>query len=258
MIYWPDKDPDEVKDYSWRVPLDDGDSIASFQALGGGSVTIDRQENTESLATVWLSGGVVGEEAVFTLRATTVAGRTFEETARLSIANSDDATNPGARLSLSLAKQHLRIDHDEEDALVAQSLAAALAWVENPTGKLLTRREVAQDESAFGHYLPLFYGPNPANLSIDYTGTDGSAGLVDDARIVRDRAYPVSAWPSMGQNTAVLRTYTAGFTETPADLVSAVLVHLRAQYDEWRTGESDSAAMMAVEALCRPYRSLRV
>ena len=161
-------------------------------------------------------------------------------------------------VTLELARNHLRVDHNEEDALIAQYLAAAIAWVENHTGKLLTRREVAQDESAFGPYLPLFYGPNPDDLSIDYTGSDGSAGLIDDAQIVRDRAYPFSTWPTMDENTLVLLTYTAGYTEPPADLVSAVLVHLRAQYDEWRTGESDSAAMMAVEALCRPYRSLRV
>ena len=161
-------------------------------------------------------------------------------------------------IDLTLAKQHLRIDHDEEDTLVAQYLAAAIAWVENHTGKLLTRREVTQDESAFFSYLPLFYGPNPANLTIDYTGADDSGGSIADARIVRDRVYPASSWPNMAENTPVVLTYTAGYTDTPADLDSAVLVHLRAQYDEWRTGESDSAAMMAVEALCRPYRSLRV
>ena len=30
-------------------------------------------------------------------------------------------------IDLTLAKQHLRIDHDEEDTLVAQYLAAAIA-----------------------------------------------------------------------------------------------------------------------------------
>ena len=58
-------------------------------------------------------------------------------------------------VTLELARNHLRVDHNEEDALIAQYLAAAIAWVENHTGKLLTRREVAQDESAFGPYRSL-------------------------------------------------------------------------------------------------------
>ena len=161
-------------------------------------------------------------------------------------------------IDLTLAKQHLRVDHDDEDALITQYLNAAISWVENYTGKLLARREVTQDETCFGTYLPLFYGPDPANLTIDYTDSDGGSATIADALVVRDRAHPSDSWPTITDNTPITLTYTAGYTSVPADLDSAVLVHLRAQYDEWRSGEADKAAMMAVEALCRPYRSLRV
>lgn len=161
-------------------------------------------------------------------------------------------------IDLALTKQHLRVDHDEEDTLIGQYLAAAVAWVENYTGKLLTRREVTQEETGFGSYLALNYGPVPENLTIDFIGGDDVAGTIADARIVRDRAYPASAWPTAAFNTPVNATYTAGYTETPADLDSAVLLLVGDLYKTRETNDRDGAIQMAVEALCRPYRSLRI
>ena len=170
-------------------------------------------------------------------------------------------------VDLTLAKQHLRVDHDDEDALITQFLNAAIAWVEDYTSKLLVRDEVTQEVSCFGSYVSLFYGPNPANLTIAYTDSDDASATISDAIIHQTRAYSADAWPTSATNTPIVLTYTAGISEPPANtyearmaaaLDSAVLVHLRAQYDEWRSGEADKAAMMAVEALCRPYRSLRV
>lgn len=90
MIVWPAKDPDEVADFTWTPPLDDGDTIATFAAaVASGTVAIDSDEFTTTLATVWLSGGMDGETATFTLTVTTAGGRTFETTAALLVASSD-------------------------------------------------------------------------------------------------------------------------------------------------------------------------
>ena len=161
-------------------------------------------------------------------------------------------------VDLTLAKQHLRVLHDDEDALIAQYLAAAIAWVENYTGKLMTRREVEQEAPAFTSYLPLFYGPNPSSLEIAYTDTDDAPQTVTDAKIVQARAYPASSWPSIADDTPVTLTYTAGYATTPADLDSAVLLLVGEFYDNREAGEAAPAVTMAVEALCRPYRSLMV
>lgn len=161
-------------------------------------------------------------------------------------------------IDLATAKNHLRVDHDADDALIGQYLAAAIAAVENYTGKLLTRREVTQGALCFPAYFSLHYGPSPDLLTIAYTDADDASQVIEDATINGARVYPASAWPMAADNTPVTLTYTAGYATVPAELDSAVLVHVRAQYDEWRTGEKSDAADMAVRTLCAPYRSLRV
>ena len=161
-------------------------------------------------------------------------------------------------VDLTLAKQHLRVDHSDEDVLITQYINAAIAWVENYTDKLLTRREVTQEASCFGVYLPLHYGPAPDSLSIAYTDTDEAAQTIADAKLVRDRAYPASSWPTIDENTEIVLTYTAGYSSVPADLDSAVLLLVGEFYDNREAGEARPAVQMAVENLCRPYRSVRL
>jgi hypothetical protein len=161
-------------------------------------------------------------------------------------------------VDLALAKQEVRILNAEEDAIIAHYLAAAVAWVENYTGKLLTRREVEQEAPAFTAYLPLFYGPDPVSLEIAYTDADDQPQTVADAKIVQGRAFPASSWPTIADNTPVTLTYTAGYQTTPADLDDAVLLYVKARFDELRRGADPEPAMTAIESLCRPYRKVMV
>ena len=161
-------------------------------------------------------------------------------------------------VTLALAKQHLRILHDEEDTLISSYMAAAVAWVENYTGKFLTRKEATQVEAEFGSFLTLFYGPSPATLSIAYTDADDAGQTIPDAKIVRDRVYPGSTWPTIADDTPITLTYQAGYEATPADLDHAVLLLVGEYYDNREAGEAATAVTAAVESLCRPYRSLRV
>lgn len=164
-------------------------------------------------------------------------------------------------VTLDLAKQHLRVDHNEEDALIGQYLAAAVSWVENHTGKLLTRRTVTQDGRVFSSYLPLHYGPAPSDVTVDYTDADDAPQTIADARLVGDRLYPAATWPTVTQNSPVTINYTAGYTDTPADLDSAVLLlcgHFYANREAVVVGQASGPLEMAVESLCRPYRALRV
>lgn len=90
MLTWPAKDPDEVLDYTWIVPLDAGDTIATATLTKvSGSVVIDIQTSTETGLTAFMSGGTDGEVNEFRGLATSVGGRTFEETILLSIQASD-------------------------------------------------------------------------------------------------------------------------------------------------------------------------
>ena len=159
-------------------------------------------------------------------------------------------------VDLALAKQHLRVDHSDEDALIAQYLAAAIAWVENYTSKKLTRGAVTQELDCFTRYLPLYWGPNPASLTVTYLDTDDAEQAVTNATIVGSRAF--ADWPTKQENTPITLDYTAGYTDVPADLDSAVLLLVGEFYDNREAGEASPAVSMAVEGLCRPYRSLRL
>jgi len=165
-------------------------------------------------------------------------------------------------LDLALAKRYLRKPYDDEDLEIQVCLNAAIRWIENHTGKLLTRREVEQEASCFSAHMPLFYGPKPASLSIDYTDIDNAPQTIADAMIVRDRIYPASTWPLIATNTPITLTYTAGFEMVPDDLGMAALM-LTAHYEKNRdaisvSNTNPSELPLAVRDLCRPYMAMGV
>ena len=71
------KDPNAVLDYSidWTRWLA-GDQIATSQWIVPSGLTKMADSKTASSATVWLSGGSVGQSYTVTNRITTAAGRT--------------------------------------------------------------------------------------------------------------------------------------------------------------------------------------
>lgn len=81
------KDPDAVLDYQvdWTAWLADGETIASSQMLAGTGITVDSVSNTATTATVWLSGGTVGEAYEVTNRITTTQARTDDRTMRIVV-----------------------------------------------------------------------------------------------------------------------------------------------------------------------------
>lgn len=91
MKIWPSKDPQEEADFTWTVPLDSGDAIASITStdVTAGTVTLGTggkaPSHDDSVVTLWLSGGVAGETAIVRIEVLTEAGRTFEEDCALSI-----------------------------------------------------------------------------------------------------------------------------------------------------------------------------
>lgn len=92
MLYWPDKDPDEVLDYvhDWAPRLastEDADTVLSVETLiTSGSVVLDEPASLSGMMhTTWLSGGTACETCIITLRAVTSGGRTYDETVKLRV-----------------------------------------------------------------------------------------------------------------------------------------------------------------------------
>jgi Protein of unknown function (DUF4054) len=87
---WTAKDPNEILDYAWPVPLDAGDTIATHTAVvASGTVVIVSSEVQTGTVIAWVSGGVSGETALIRLTANTAGGRVFEATFPLQVVDSE-------------------------------------------------------------------------------------------------------------------------------------------------------------------------
>lgn len=86
MVTWASKDPDAVFDYSYTIPLDEGDTVDSstFEQLSGTAV-IDDQDRAGDTWTVWISGGTDGETNVYRIAWATAAGREDDDIITLAI-----------------------------------------------------------------------------------------------------------------------------------------------------------------------------
>ena len=94
MKSWGIKDPDAVLDYAidWGIDatdpyLEDGETIVSstFTIVEGTVVKESEEFVLTGLATVWLSGGTLGERCTITNHIVTSAGREDDRSARLRI-----------------------------------------------------------------------------------------------------------------------------------------------------------------------------
>jgi len=82
------KDPDATLDYSidWSDWLD-GDTISSMTYVADTGITVETARNTETdtVSTLWVSGGTVGNQYDIVCRVTTAAGRIDDRTVRFII-----------------------------------------------------------------------------------------------------------------------------------------------------------------------------
>lgn len=177
-------------------------------------------------------------------------------------------------IDLALAKAHVRADGSAEDDLIQAYLDAAAAHVEGVTGKLLMRREVVQEFARFGtsqgDWLPLWWGPSPADLTIDYLDTDAAAQTVVLGPFWGSRIYPMpSGWPTPLDHAPIVVTYTAGFGDNvgageipvPPDLVQAQLMLVAwwyGQREAANVGNIVSEVPLAVEAILQRHRMVLI
>jgi hypothetical protein len=75
------KDPDAILDYAvdWEAWLGT-DTIASVAWTVPAGLTLDAQSHTDTVATVWLSGGTAGQSYALGCAVTTAGGRVDERT----------------------------------------------------------------------------------------------------------------------------------------------------------------------------------
>jgi hypothetical protein len=101
----------------------------SSPSRGAGAV----DDGADALAGwVWLSGGAEGTLAKVTITVTTDGGRTYTELALLPIG--------GGPIDLARAKAHLKVDWDDDDALIASLSARRGRAIEHRTDRALSPR----------------------------------------------------------------------------------------------------------------------
>ncbi|KQZ12405.1 hypothetical protein ASD50_11620 [Mesorhizobium sp. Root552] len=171
-------------------------------------------------------------------------------------------------VSLSEAKAHLRVEHDDQDDLITAQIKAATAWLDGYAG-LLGRALITQTwQQEFGRFadrLPLPVSPVIAIVSVSYFDAGNvqqvlDPGLYDlfaDARGAHVALRPGQSWPASFRRTdAVSVTFTAGYgaaADVPEPIRQAILLIVQRLFDGADT-EIDSAIERTVHALIAPYR----
>jgi uncharacterized phiE125 gp8 family phage protein len=162
-------------------------------------------------------------------------------------------------VALPTMKEHCRVSHGEDDALLAAYQAAAVAAVEQWTQRLLTPRAVVLR-------LPgLPAGRRPIELpggrvaqvaSVVVAGASAPAFEVlgdSPALLVPDADWPVLTGDA---SYPVTITYTAGYSAPPVDLVHAVKMIAAEMYErrENAVEGSFSPAVVSAEYLMARHR----
>ena len=185
-------------------------------------------------------------------------------------------------LSLAEVKAHLRIDGNDEDALLGGYLASAVARAENSTGLGLLQQTWTQTFPAFASPMLLYrrpllaVGSPAAAVTVAYLDSAGATQALSETfyrvtGIGADRAYggvrlaSGASWPpTYADEEAVKITYTVGFGTTGSAVPEEIRQAIKTMVSDWYLyreslyqGSVDELPFGA-EALLRPWRPLAV
>lgn len=169
-------------------------------------------------------------------------------------------------ISLAQAKKQLRIEHEYEDAEIADFIEMAIAEAQNYMGRLLRPQEITFGVKGWqkDNVFPL--GPVTAVTGVGYlkSGEEQHTALVitgyklynfgknKDLLLIKEAAYSFQL--ELETLDAVQITATVGYEdgEVPKDIINAVLLLLTDKY-EYR-GEKETKTNRSSRNLMRPYK----
>lgn len=173
-------------------------------------------------------------------------------------------------VSLAEAKLFLRIDHADEDELIAMLIGAAREAVEAGIGRALITRRVREDldiwrrEAVNGAVLGL--GPVTNVVAVRLLADNGSQSVIDPERYRleghRDRPRLVfaSGVPATLRSVGGIEIeYDCGFADDPADLpVSLRLATLQIVAALYELRQGEGPIPETARALMRPFAPARL
>lgn len=192
-------------------------------------------------------------------------------------------TVPPATTPVSLAdmKRHLRVDHTDDDEMIAALLTAATVYFDGWSGILgrcLVEQTWRQDFPCFTTYLRLPLAPALSIEDVVYfdggnvrqTLDDSIFALLSDERGPYVGLKPSQSWPaSYSRRDAVSVTFKAGYPTIPADgdvpaqsavpdsIKLAIIMHVKSNYDPLDSATLDSYNR-SIAALIAPHRRVGV
>ncbi len=174
----------------------------------------------------------------------------------------------GSPLSVEDAKRHLHVDHSDDDDLIENQIAAAVAHVEALTGTALIDRGLTLRCDVWSDLAALPVAPVSAVAAISYTDTSGAAQtLATEVYSVRleglDPAIALrhaKTWPAIEPGSLIEVEATAGYgVAAPPALVQALKLIVADFYAFRETAQIGSVAgqipsTTTVDALLANYR----
>lgn len=167
-------------------------------------------------------------------------------------------------VTIEEAKAYLRIEHDDEDALIGRFMATAITLCEQFTGQILLARTMTEMVPATGDWRRLKTTPVRA-----ITNVEGLAGTgLPFALAVGSYAIDIDAagdgWVRMQASAGTQRavvTLDAGMAADAATLPAPLgqgILRLVAHLHAHRDSADDDGPPAAVAALWRPWRRMRL
>lgn len=177
-------------------------------------------------------------------------------------------------LGLQEAKDHLRVDLADDDALIEQLIIAAREMAESFTERALITQTIDYVRDAFPTWgMTLPRAPLQSVTSVKYIDTDGVEQTIDaadyrvDALSTPPRLTPAynETWPSARDVTnAVTIRLVVGYGDGPADvpvrIKAAMLLMIGDLYEHRQSiqvGVSATQLSLTAERLLWPYRVFR-
>ena len=141
------------------------------------------------------------------------------------------------------AKDHCNVEHDEDDALIAELIRAATEWAEAMQGRAYGPTTYRQHLDRFPACVPLRLPRAPvlAVTQIEYVDNNGTAQILAPAKYKLNRfVEPAQLWPAYNEtwpetrpeSGAVRVTFTAGYVTdlVPKTTKQAILLQIGAWY----------------------------
>lgn len=158
-------------------------------------------------------------------------------------------------VTLEDAKAHLRVDHDDDNALIEALIPAAYAHAEKMTGQIFASQTWEQVVDEFpDSAIGLDIGPVASITSVKYIDADGVEQTIAAEDYTVDtvssvgRVLPVDTWPAAIDriNAVVVRFVVGG--GTPPDVRAAILLIIGLWYDTRATATTESMSVVPMGA----------